>query len=62
MRSNDDPISSGSMRLCSNSFLFFRFHSSAFVAFRMLSIRAGVSVGGDWLFWLACFHEVKLDE
>ena len=46
MRSNNDPISLGSMRLCSSSFLLFLFYSSVVVAFRMLSIRAGVQLVG----------------
>ena len=44
MRSNDNPISLGSIRLCSSSFLFFLFYSSVVAAFRMLSIRAGVQL------------------
>ena len=46
MRSNNDPISLGSMHLCSSSFLFLRFYSSVVAAFRMLSIRAGVQLVG----------------
>ncbi|WJZ97839.1 hypothetical protein VitviT2T_016414 [Vitis vinifera] len=63
MRSNNDPISLGSMRLCSSSFLLFLFYSSVVVAFRMLSIRAGVQlVGIGYCGWHASMRQGRISK
>ncbi|WKA03260.1 hypothetical protein VitviT2T_021381 [Vitis vinifera] len=63
MRSNNDPISLGSMRLCSSSFLFFLFYSSVVAAFRMLSIRAGVQlVGIGYCGWHASMRQGRISK